>query len=189
MRRNVVKVLGLTFLGILACVSDGWAQWPKELEGIYRLHIAVQDLDPPAREVGLTKEDLERLASSVLKGKLPDVRQEMWSEYVLVTVRLSKVNDAPKGRGPYAASVTLRVYRPVVSLYKLRVLLRQAGLNLPTVVQSAVLGAVWQQHALLTGDERQMAGLVKAALQAQLQEFATDYYRANPAPPPPPEQQ
>jgi hypothetical protein len=189
MRRNLVRVLGLILLGTIACVSDGWAQWPKELEGIYRLHIAVQDLDPPAREVGLMKEDLERLASSILKGKLPDVTQEMWSEYVLVTVRLSKANGAPKGRDSYAASVTLRVYRPVVSLYKLRVLLRQAGLNLPTVVQSAILGAVWQRHALLTGDERQMAGLVKATLETQLQEFVADYYRANPAPPPPPEQQ
>lgn len=189
MRRKALGVLALTLLGVVAYATEGWAQWARELEGISRLYIAVQELDPLAREVALTKQDLERFVSAVLRGKLPDVTQEMSSEYVLVAVRFSKVDGVARPRGQVAASITLRVYRPVVTLYKLRTLARKPGLDVPNLVMNAVLGAVWQRDALLTGDERAMAGRVTTTLETLLREFVADYYRANPTPPPTPESQ
>ncbi|MFQ5828482.1 MAG: hypothetical protein ACE5JD_04915 [Candidatus Methylomirabilia bacterium] len=189
MTRTVLGLFGLVVLGLVVWASDAWAQRARELVGINRLHISVQELDPLASEISLTKRDLERLTSAVLRGKIPDLRQEMASEYVLVTVRLTKADAAPGDRGRYAASVTLRVYRPVVTLYNLRVMMRKRGFALPTLLRNAVLGAVWQEQALLTAKQHEMAGLVKTTLERQLQKFAGDYHWANPAPPPPPEQQ
>lgn len=189
MRGTVLGLFGLVVLGLLAWPSEGWAQRARELVGIGRLHISVQELDPVASEVSLAKADLERLTSAVLRGKIPDLRQEMASEYVLVTVRLTKADGAPGGRGRYAASVTLRVYRPVVTLYNLRVMIRKPGFALPKLLRNAVLGAVWQEHALLTGEQDEMAALIKTTLERQLKKFAGDYHWANPARPPAPESQ
>lgn len=189
MTRPVLRRFGFIVLALASWASHGWAQPAKELEGINRLHISVQKLDPPAGEVSLTKEDLERLTAAVLRGKLPDVRQEMSTEYVLITVRLTKADSMSSDRGRYAASVTLRVYRPVVTLYNLRVMIRKPGFALPKLLRNAILGAVWQQHELLTGEQSELAGLVKTTLERQLEKFAADYYWANPAPPPAPESQ
>lgn len=185
MGRKLLAILGLALLGMLAHAPEGWAQWPRELEGIGRLYIAVQDLEPLAKEVGLAKADLERTVSAFLRGKLPDVTQEMGTEYVLVTVRLSRIEGA-QARGPIAAAATVRVHRPVVTLYKVRELVQKQTQTLPNYLRNLVLSVVWQRDALLTGDERGLAGHLTKTLETLLGEFVADYYRANPAPPPPP---
>ncbi|MBI4611332.1 MAG: hypothetical protein HY726_20270 [Candidatus Rokubacteria bacterium] len=190
MRRRTLLVLGLALAGALVGATGAWAQWPRELEGISRLHVIVQDLDPLAKELALTKPDLERLVSAFLRGKLPDVTQEMGTEYMLVTVRLSRGEGAAQARGPVVAAVSVRVYRPVVTLYKVRELVQKPvqtpAQALPSYLMNLVLAAVWQREALLTGDDRGIAGRLTTTLETLLGEFVADYYRANPAPPPPP---